>query len=308
MTPNPAPIDSRDLWLKRNSALWFDATPAGRMQWQRSWPQLPWKPWKAWPRYYSKVHLVPFSEYVPFKQSWPGLHRLLRGFVPEVMDQLEPGEEFCCYELDRAALPSPASQPQTQASAATQPQIVPQSQPGAAVAARSWRLATPICYEGTISRVCRNMVWQGGRKAVDILVNLSNDGWFIWQMGNERQHLSTEHAQHLAHYCFRAVENRVPVVRAVNTGISASIDSCGRLLAQVSRDSQRTMVKGTLLLDGRPAAAGESPQRGPLVLVDSRVSVYSRIGDAFAFSTALAAALMAIALGAMSRRERLEGA
>ena len=46
----------------------------------------------------------------------------------------------------------------------------------------------------------------------DLVLNLSNDGWF---------HGSSEHDMHLAISVFRAVENRVPLARAVNTGISA---------------------------------------------------------------------------------------
>jgi apolipoprotein N-acyltransferase len=57
---------------------------------------------------------------------------------------------------------------------------------------------------------------------VDFLVNISNDGWFD---GTE------EHEQHLAVGRFRAVECRRSMVRAVNMGISAVIDSNGRVLA-----------------------------------------------------------------------------
>ncbi len=51
----------------------------------------------------------------------------------------------------------------------------------------------------------------GGRQP-DVLVNLSNDGWF---------HETSEHEMHLAVSTFRSIENRVPLARAVNTGVSA---------------------------------------------------------------------------------------
>ena len=54
--------------------------------------------------------------------------------------------------------------------------------------------------------------------SLDCLVNLTNDGWF---------HGSSELDQHLITAAFRAVECRTPMVRAVNTGISAVIDGDG---------------------------------------------------------------------------------
>ena len=298
LKPNPAPSRANDYWLRYNSALWFDATgelPAGPAATQGAKPL-----WMASPRYYSKVHLVPFGEYVPFRQSWPWLHRFLRSFVPGVMDQLEPGTEFVTYKLSRpprkagGGPPGPVSAPT--ASQATAP----------ATAERTWRLAVPICYEGTFARVCRAMVRKDGRKSVDVLVNLSNDGWFIWQFAGGGIHRSTEHAQHLAHYCFRAVESRVPVVRAVNTGISASIDSNGRIRSQLTRGRIRTMIAGNLLLDGREGQDQDYAQHGPLVLVDSRVTVYSLVGDVFAL-LAVAGAVAIIGRLAIRRRRAAEG-
>jgi len=229
----------------RNSALWFD----------RSWRSS---------QEYSKRHLVPFSEYVPFRESWPWLHELLRGFVPAAMPQLDPGRSYTRFRLSRRD------------------------------GGGEWVLAAPICYEGTFARICRDMVMRDGKKEVDILANLSNDGWFYWQWA---RHRSTENAQHLAHYCFRAVECRVPVVRAVNTGISASIDSNGRLIAAVEQYGVRRMVAGQLLLGGQPPEKDDhAVQLAPQVLVDSRVTVYSLVGDLFAQMVSATAGVMTIVL------------
>jgi apolipoprotein N-acyltransferase len=56
-----------------------------------------------------------------------------------------------------------------------------------------------------------------------MLVNITNDAWY----GR-----SSAPYQHLSMTVFRAVENRVPLVRAANTGISAIIDSEGRINKQ----------------------------------------------------------------------------
>jgi len=53
-----------------------------------------------------------------------------------------------------------------------------------------------------------------------LLVNITNDAWF----GD-----SSAPYQHLSMIIFRAVENRVPLVRSANTGITAFIDSRGHI-------------------------------------------------------------------------------
>jgi apolipoprotein N-acyltransferase len=60
---------------------------------------------------------------------------------------------------------------------------------------------------------------------------MTNDGWF----GE-----SSEPWQHAAHAAFRAVENRVPLLRCTNTGLTCWFDAYGRL-RQTMRD-----IKGTI--------------------------------------------------------------
>ena len=240
---NPDATKDRDRWLRRNSVLWFERN--GRVTAQ-----------------YAKRHLVLFSEYVPFKDTWPWFHDVLRGVVPDVMPQLDPGRSWKRFNLVRAE--------------------------------GKWALASPICFEGTFARICRKLVMSEGRKVVDILANLSNDGWFVWQYRG-RPRRSAEHPQHLVQYCFRAIELRVPVVRSVNTGISASIDSNGRIVAQVNRHGQ-TMIPGTLLLKepGERKSDARGCQLAPRILVDARTSLYSIAGDVFATIVGGLAAAMAV--------------
>jgi len=246
-----APVDPTDWWVLANSAMLFDGSARAS-------------------QIYSKVHLVPFGEYVPFKRTWPGLYHLLRSFVPAVMEQLEPGRRFTTFQWTSRG--------------------------------RRWRLASPICYEGAFARICRAMVVDAGRKRVDLLANMSNDGWFVHRwFGRGPYMASNEQSQHLVQYCFRAVENRVPVVRAVNTGITASIDSSGRIVAKlgtmVDGYRQCTMISGVLLLDGKLTAAGRyAPGHGPQVLVDDRLSVYSLVGDVFAMAASAVAVVLVIVL------------
>ncbi len=78
------------------------------------------------------------------------------------------------------------------------------------------RFSPLICFEDVFASVARRAVRAGAR----LLVNQTNDAWFDG---------SAAAVQHMAHSVFRAVENRVPVVRVANTGVTCFIDSSGRI-------------------------------------------------------------------------------
>lgn len=81
---------------------------------------------------------------------------------------------------------------------------------------REWKLGPMICYEDIIPSFGRRL----GALAPNLLVNVTNDAWF----GK-----TSEPREHLALSVFRAVELRVDLIRAVNTGVSAFIDATGRV-------------------------------------------------------------------------------
>lgn len=73
-----------------------------------------------------------------------------------------------------------------------------------------------ICYEAIFPTLARALVSDGA----DVLINITNDAWFG---------PSSAPYQHLAMASLRAVENRVPVLRAANTGVSAIIQPDGTI-------------------------------------------------------------------------------
>jgi len=79
------------------------------------------------------------------------------------------------------------------------------------------KLGVLICFETIFPEISRVL----NKDRVGLLVNLTNDAWYGRTSGPY---------QHLSLLVFRAVENRIWVARAANTGISAVIDSGGRMV------------------------------------------------------------------------------
>ncbi len=163
---------------------------------------------------YHKMHLVPFGEYFPLIESLPWLAAL----TPYA------GEKLQSLSFGRKPLALPLG---------------------------PYRLAVSICFEDTIPHLVRQSFADSDASSQpDVLINLSNDGWF---------HGSSELDMHLASGVFRAIENRVPLARAVNTGLSALVDGNGEI-----RESLAKETKGVLSVT---------------VPLDRRTSYYSRWGD-----------------------------
>lgn len=135
-------------------------------------------------------------------------------------------------------------------------------------------LAPLICFEDTVPRLTRwHMRKATPEEPVEILVNQSNEGWF---------NNSIEARYHLAAAVFRCVESRRPMVRASNTGISALVDSRGRVATVFERNGKSQGVKGTITVE---------------VPLDDREAPYVSVGDWLPlFGLSLAGTLAAASL------------
>lgn len=165
-----------------------------------------------------------------------------------------------------------------------------------------YRLAPMICFEDTVPHLVRNMVAAAEREQpLDCLVNLTNDGWF---------HGSSELNQHLVTSAFRCVETRTPLVRAVNTGISAFIDGNGFI-----REPETFLDFDARLTGAEPRtsmrdASGRFHKQLNAALIshvplDPRRSLYVRFGDWFAGVCAVACLVLVIG-GLAARFNRRE--
>jgi apolipoprotein N-acyltransferase len=170
-------------------------------------------PTGAWTARYSKIHLVPFGEYVPFASVFSfagGLTQAVGNFT-------------------RGTLHEPLQ-------------------------AGNQRLGIFICYESIFPNEVRQLVDQGA----EVLVNISNDGWY----GD-----SGAWAQHLNQARMRAIENNRWLLRDTNTGLTASIDPYGRVVSKLERHTRAALA-------------------APYALTKV-TTFYSRHGDWFAYLCAI---------------------
>jgi len=158
-------------------------------------------------KYYAKRHLVPFGEYLPFKESAPWLHHLLSYFTPFGPNgdySLTPGDSWHHFTIHVADL--------------------------------RYVFGVPICYEDAMAKPARMFCQaRDGSKGADFLVVISNDGWYQSR---------AELLQHMQLDQIRAVENRVSVARCVNGGYCGFISPTGRVIKLVAADGHHAFVTG----------------------------------------------------------------
>jgi apolipoprotein N-acyltransferase len=113
-----------------------------------------------------------------------------------------------------------------------------------------------------------------------MFVTVTNTGWFK---------RSAAGRQHLAHAVFRCAENRRPMVRSANNGVTAFIDHLGRV-RQTLQDPE-----GDIFGEGVLSAEIEVPISPP-------TTFYMRYGELFS-SACLIATFAALGIAAIRRRD-----
>jgi apolipoprotein N-acyltransferase len=131
------------------------------------------------------------------------------------------------------------------------------------------RIGAFICYES----VFPNFVRQFAAEGAEVLFNLSNDGYFGKSAARE---------QHLQIVRMRAAENRRWILRATNDGITATIDTAGRLRGTLPPYVEATSYTGFTYESGR--------------------TLYTRWGDWFALVSATLAIMLLLLERATSPR------
>ena len=177
---------------------------------------------------YNKLHLVPFGEYIPLKKIFPFLETV----AP--IGEISPGREYTIFEI-----PNPNI---------TKSQINPKSQ-------IPTKFAVLICFEDLFPELSRRFVKNGAQ----FLVNITNDAWYK---------KTSAPYQHLQASVFRAVENRVNLARAANTGVSGFIAPSGKIISLVrDRTGRNIFIEGY--------------KHQEIAIIERQPTFYSRCGDVF---------------------------
>jgi apolipoprotein N-acyltransferase len=180
---------------------------------------------------YDKSFLTPFGERIPYVSMWPALEKFIRDFVGTPM----------LFSLDAGDLQSN-------------------------IVVEGVRIATPICFEDTVPSVIRNLVWKNNIRKTDVLINISNDGWF----GN----MDAARLQHVREARVRCIENRTPMVRVANTGQSCLITSRG-VIQTIAMNNGHPALRESAILLVSPVTGWERPWS---VFVGNAIAWLSLIG------------------------------
>lgn len=223
--PKLGQTTSSNAWEVFNSALWLN--PAGALTGS-----------------YHKRQLVIFGEYVPLIDYLP----FVKWFTP-ITGAYTPGREVTQFNLEHPFATHDV--PDYEDSPDPETELV---------APAHTRLAPLICFEDVFPHHVREHV----NAETDLLVNLTNDGWF----GD-----GAAQWQQAASAAFRAVENGVPLLRACNNGVTCWFDAAGRM-REVFQDAEGSEY-GPGFAHWRVTYA-PAAKRAP--------TLYNAVGDRFGWS------------------------
>jgi|GEM_PF-407087 len=191
---------------------------------------------------YDKIHLVPFGEFIPFENNLFSI----RSFIDKPVGNFTRGSEFTVFRFKLMETHR-------------EPEKIRKTM-------YFHKFSVLICFEDIFPELSAKFVKGGAR----FLVNITNDAWF----GE-----SAAAFQHMQCSIFRAVENRVPVLRSANTGVSCIIDHRGKIIKSVKDKNRQIFVDGYVSENIAPTFTG---------------SLYTRFGDMFAWGCIVLALIISV--------------
>ncbi len=124
-----------------------------------------------------------------------------------------------------------------------------------------------ICFEDVFGYLAREMA----RAGADILVNLTNDGWF---------RDSPQPYQHAYISAFRAIETRRPIIRSTNSGITTYINRYGKTVALLKKNGKSVDVSGIMYVE--------------VPIYKRKNTLYTKFGDWFLTGWCIIAGILVI--------------
>lgn len=155
-------------------------------------------------RHAAKRHLVPFGEYIPLKKELPVLADIYASLAG--------------YAMGEGMIPGEGKEP------------LSVSVPGTA---EHVGVIPAVCYEDSVGGLLREFA----RPGPQVIVNTTNDGWFLTSWANEQQ------ARQAA---FRCIELRRPMIRAANTGLTVALGANGAVLGELRAADGSPFLEGSL--------------------------------------------------------------
>lgn len=162
-----------------------------------------------------KVMLVPFGEYIPMRESFPFLEKAFEASAGTSMG----------VNYTHGTSSSPLQVPIRQGSSVTVG-VIPL-----------------VCFEDVVGSWVRRFV----RPEPQVMVNVTNDGWFNRSYANE---------QHWRNAAFRCIELRRSMIRSANTGVSMALAPNGAVIADL-RDSDGSPFTRGVMFATLPAGCTE---------------------------------------------------
>lgn len=190
---------------------------------------------------YHKMHLVPFGEYVPLREEFPLIAKIVGDLVP---DDFDPGHEFKVLEMESKPV----------------------------------KLGPLVCFEDTLGDLARHPVLLGAQ----VFVVATNDGWFLESAGSK---------QHLQNAIFRCVENKRPMIRAANTGVTCAINRHGIVKEILKNEQGSTFMQGILF------GKIEAP-------TNANLTFYAQYGEIFSIICAVISGISAVWRIAWNRKSK----
>ena len=190
---------------------------------------------------YDKIHLVPFGEYIPYRNLLFFAHK-----ITHQLSDLQRGTQRTIFRTDGV--------------------------PGEPAQESGHSFGAFICYESVFADEVRQFTKNGAQ----VLVNLSDDGWY----GD-----TSAPWQHLNMTRMRAIENHRWLLLDTNSGLTTAIDPRGR----VTLSAQRHTLTSLVVRYG----------------YRSDLTFYTRYGDVFAYLCCVVA-LPALLLGSLRSSRQLQ--